>query len=121
MILSYNLTLLNINISKKSTFVRFFSLKVCIINDYSLPNIPMLQCFKFSTAICNFSQNIYHIFHFQRSALRIKGIRAGRCRLYLPGFERIFQQIIGGYSILAIPTQTLTIGGYSILLYPRYH
>ena len=43
--LNSNLTLLNINISKKSTFVRFFSLKVCIINDYSLPNIPMLQCF----------------------------------------------------------------------------
>ena len=27
------------------------------------------------------SENIYHIFHFQRSALRIKGIRAGRCRV----------------------------------------
>ena len=57
------------------------------------------------------SENIYHIFHFQRSALRIKEIRAGRCRLYLPGFERISHQIIGGYSILAIPTQTLTLGG----------
>ena len=34
------------------------------------------------------------------------GIRAGRCRLHLPGFERIFHQ---------------SIGGYSILLYPRYH
>ena len=45
------------------------------------------------------SENIYHIFHFQRSALRIKEIRAGRCRLYLPGFERISHQIIGGYSI----------------------
>ena len=53
---------------------------------------------------CCLHENIYHIFHFQRSALRIKGIRAGRCRLYLPGFERIFHQIIGGYSILAIPT-----------------
>ena len=60
------------------------------------------------------SENIYHIFHFQRSALRIKEIRAGRCRLYLPGFERISHQIIGGYSILAIPTLPLTIGGYSI-------
>ncbi|WP_455513166.1 hypothetical protein, partial [Leyella stercorea] len=39
-------------------------------------------------------EKICHIFHFQRSALRIKGIRAGRCRLHLPGFERIFHQII---------------------------
>ncbi|WP_302427603.1 hypothetical protein, partial [Leyella stercorea] len=41
----------------------------------------------------------------------MKWLRAGRCRLYLPGFEHIFHQTIGGYSILAIPTLPLTIGG----------
>ena len=35
MILRSDLTLLNINMSKKSTFVWFVSQKVCIINDYS--------------------------------------------------------------------------------------
>ncbi|WP_278909740.1 hypothetical protein, partial [Leyella stercorea] len=49
-------------------------------------------------------EKICHIFQQRRSQLAMKRLRAGRCRLYLPGFERIFHQIIGGYSILAIPT-----------------
>ncbi|WP_278813333.1 hypothetical protein, partial [Leyella stercorea] len=39
-------------------------------------------------------EKICHIFQQRRSQLALKWLRAGRCRLHLPGFERIFHQII---------------------------